>query len=330
MTSFGTEQGSVRRWNSDDLTNGSHIILVTDKAGNFTQANFIVDKTAPAFELNAYYNASETVKIEISEVNLDTVTIDGETTTQREFSAAELEDGLHTVVVTDKAGNSTSKSFIVDKTAPEVTVNSYYKAGQTVAPIITETNFDFLTLTMGDTSIYTGAKRTWSTSADLNEYTYILTVYDFAGNSTSKSFIVDKTAPAFSVNSYYKAGQTVSISITESNLDVVYLDGTEQGSVRSWNSNNLSEGSHTIKMIDKAGNSTSKSFIVDKTAPAFSVNSYYKAGQTVSISITESNLDVVGTLIIFPKVLTQLRWSIKPTTVRRSRSSSIRPHRRLN
>ena len=51
--------------------------------------------------MNAYYNASETVKIEISEVNLDTVTIDGKATTQREFSAAELEDGLHTVVVTE-------------------------------------------------------------------------------------------------------------------------------------------------------------------------------------------------------------------------------------
>ena len=293
VTLDGMDQAAVRRWNSNDLTNGIHTIVVTDKAGNYTQTTFTIDKIDPTFSVNAFYNASETVTLEITEANLDTVKMDGDVTDERMFAVSDLNDGTHTVIVTDRAGNSTTKSFIVDKTLPSVAVAAFYKAGQTVDPTITEANFDYLTLTAGDTTVYTGARRTWSASTDLNECTYILTVYDKAGNNTTTYFTVDKTVPAFSVNSFYKAGQTVSITITETNLDVVTLDGTVQGVAHSWKTDDLAEGSHTIRATDKAGNATEHSFVVDKTVPAFSVNSFYKAGQTVSITITETNLDVV-------------------------------------
>ncbi|MBR1747829.1 MAG: hypothetical protein IJ735_06450 [Clostridia bacterium] len=293
VTLDGTDQAAVRRWNSNDLTNGIHTIVVTDKAGNYTQATFIVDKIDPVFSVNAYYNASETVTLAITEVNLDTIKMDGDATEETTFAASDFNDGEHTVVVTDKAGNSTTKSFIVDKTLPSIAVNAFYKAGQTVDPAITESNFDYLSLTTEDTTVYNGARRTWSTSTDLNECTYILTVYDKAGNSNSATFTVDRTAPTFSVSAFYKADQAVSVSITEVNIDVVSLDGTAQGTARSWKANDLTEGTHTVKATDKAGNYTEHSFVIDKTAPAFSVNAYYKAGQTVSISIAETNLAVV-------------------------------------
>ncbi len=364
----GIEQGAKRSWKSDNFTNGTHTLVVNDLAGNYTQKSFVVDKIAPEFSLNAFYNASETVSLVITEINLDTVTLDGSPTTEREFAVSFLDDGTHTIIAYDKAGNSTSRSFIVDKTLPSVAVNSYYKGGQTVNPVITETNFSHITLTINNNTVYSGAQQTWNTSTDLNECTYVLTVYDlagnqkstsftvdrtapafsvkayynasesvtiainelnfskamydgnnlavvnkkatipisglaegthnivvtdFAGNSTSKMFIVDKTLPIFSVDAFYKANQTVSISVTEINLNTVTLDGTVQGETRKWNSNNLTNGAHTIIVTDLAGNSTTKTFIVDKVVPEFSVNAFYNAGQTVNISITELNLDTV-------------------------------------
>ena len=283
----GTEQGSIRRWNSNDLTNGTHTIKVVDLAGNFTQAAFIVDKIAPAFNLKAFYNASETVKIEITEVNLDTVTFDGERTDLRSFSAADLDDGTHTVIVTDLAGNSTSKSFIVDKTAPDFSINSYYRAGQTIILAITESNLNYVTMTtLGTTTA------TQFSANDLEDGEYTITVVDLAGNVTSKSFIVDKTLPVFSVNAFYNASETVTLAITEANLNYVTLDG-DKISNNNIRVSELDDGTHTITAYDKAGNQRSKAFIVDKTAPVFTLKDFYSANETISLVVEEENLDYV-------------------------------------
>ncbi|MBR1624453.1 MAG: hypothetical protein IJ676_01800, partial [Clostridia bacterium] len=287
VTLDGTAQGSTRSWNSNNLSEGSHTIVATDKAGNATEHSFVVDKTAPAFTLNAFYNASETVTLVIAELNLDTVTLDGVETAQREFSASALDDGTHTVVVADKAGNSTTKSFIVDTVFPDFSVNSYYRAGQTIVLSVTESNPNYVTITtIGTTTA------TQFSANDFEDGEYSITAVDLAGNTTTKSFTVDKTLPVFSVNAFYNASETVTLSITEVNLNYVTLDGDV---ITNYNvpTSSLDDGTHTIIVYDLAGNERSKAFVVDKTAPVFTLKEFYAANETISLVVEEENLDYV-------------------------------------
>ena len=97
-------------------------------------------------------------------------------------------------------------------------------------------------------------------------------MYDKAGNSAKVEFYVDKTAPVFNLNAFYNGENDILLSVLESNLDYVTLDGERiQGDIIFIK--NLIEGEHVVTVYDFAGNSTTKSFIVDKTAPTFSVNS---------------------------------------------------------
>ena len=268
---------------SNGLAEKEHTIVVYDKAGNSTSKSFIVDKTAPSFSnLNDYYSTGN-VKPNIADANLKEVKLDGVVTAARHWSVAtELTEGTHTLIAVDKAGNSSSKSFIVDKTAPIINCNSFYNKYSTIVITVADNNFDQITINNNVLDGLTFAADT------LAEGSHKLIAYDKAKNSTEVSFVVDKTAPSFDVNSYYRTGN-VTITITEQYLDYVTIDD-ETTELRTWSVNDLSEGQHTIAVHDKAGNFTAKSFIVDRTAPVFSVNAFYKAGDTITLNLIEANL----------------------------------------
>ncbi len=291
---YVTFNGAVtaeRSWQTQDLDEKNHTIVAYDKAGNSTSKSFVVDKTAPKFSVNAYYKAGQTVSITVVDSNLDYVTFDRETTLLRSWSTDAL-GGSHTIVAYDKAGNSTAQTFIVDKTVPQFEVKEYYKAEQTIDIALLEDNFSSLTLKKNNVTVYSGAERTWN-SDELDNGTYILTVEDLAGNSTAKSFIIDKIAPVFSVSSFYRAGQTIAINLIEDNLNVITISGKGITQEKEFNSNDFEDGTYILTVSDKAGNSTAKSFTIDKTAPSFSLNSYYNAEQSILLNIVESNLNSI-------------------------------------
>lgn len=277
---------------NDGTSEGRHTIVAYDRAGNSTTVSFIVDKTAPKFTLNSFYRGGQTVQLSIAESNMDYVTLDGSRTATRSWNADNLSEMLHTIVVYDRAGNSTAQTFTVDRTAPKFTANSYYAANQNI--VISDncdTNFDYMTLNFGAAPVHSGGARNFNTN-DLQDGTYSLTVYDRAGNSTTKTFTVDKVAPEFALSSYYRAGQKIQLSVIDANPDRVMFDGSPTA-LTQWNASDLVEGRHTIVVTDAAGNTAEGYFTVDKTAPSFTLNAYYAAAETININITELHLDRV-------------------------------------
>ena len=104
---------------------GTYRITATDYIGRSTVVYVEIDKTAPSitgFEDNSYNNKNE--KVYVKDENLYKVTINGK---EYEHDGKYFEDkftkeGTYTVVATDKAGNSTTKTVTIDKTIPTATI----------------------------------------------------------------------------------------------------------------------------------------------------------------------------------------------------------------
>ncbi|MFJ7648879.1 DNRLRE domain-containing protein, partial [Lysinibacillus sp. NPDC097279] len=94
---------------------GSYVLVVTDNAGNTTTIIFSIDKTAPIVSGVAEggsYNSSKTITF-----NEGTATLNGKSFVSGMAVDAE---GSYVLVVTDNAGNTTTITFSIDKTAPIV------------------------------------------------------------------------------------------------------------------------------------------------------------------------------------------------------------------
>ncbi|MCD1260931.1 S-layer homology domain-containing protein, partial [Paenibacillus athensensis] len=224
---------------------GAHTLIVTDAAGNATTVNFTIDKTGPTITGAAdgvSYNTDRTITLSDG-----TATLDGSAFTSGSTVSAE---GSHTLIATDAAGNTTTITFTVDKTAPVVTGVSnagLYNVNKTVT-------FNEGTATLNGSAFVSGT----TISAD-GAYTLIVT--DAAGNATTVNFSIDKTAPVITGvmnNGSYTSDLTVSFNEGTATLDGA---GFTSGNTVS------AEGSHTLIVTDAAGNSTTIQFVLDKTAP---------------------------------------------------------------
>ncbi|MGR7945938.1 S-layer homology domain-containing protein [Paenibacillus sp. M.A.Huq-81] len=223
----------------------THTLAVTDAASNTTTMNFTIDKTAPTVTgvtHGASYNSNLTITI-----SEGTATLNGSAFTSGSTVNAE---GLYTLIVTDTAGNVTMLSFIIDKTVPVVTGvldGASYNSDQTIT-------FNEGTATLNGSAFASG-------STVSEERGHTLNVIDAAGNTTTVNFTIDKTGPTvtgISNGTSYSSNRTITFS-----------DGTAtlNGSAFTSSSTVSAEGSYTLTVTDLAGNVTTLSFTIDKTAP---------------------------------------------------------------
>lgn len=202
------------------------------------------------------------------------------------------------IAAIDEGGKigTASVSFIIDRTAPEITITGssegYHNTDQTVFWSVTDPNLDVDSITASYPT-----RTTFDTDGP---YQVTVSASDLAGNFNSKSlsFTIDKTAPEItitgSVEGYHNTDQTVFWSVADLNLDsdsivsnfptgtIFDTDGTYQV---------------TVSASDLARNFNSKSlsFTIDETAPLITISGpstgYYNADQTVSWSVTDLHLD---------------------------------------
>ena len=157
-------------------------VVVTDPSGNKSEATTVTvgDKIAPVVSgvvNNGIYNKNVTVKF-----NEGTAKLDGKSFRNGTPVAKE---GVHTLVVTDEAGNKTTVKFTIDKKAPVVTGvvnNGLYKKDVTI-------NFNEGKALLNNRAIPT--KKVVKTDGS-----YTLVVMDAAGNKTTVKFAIDKKAPS--------------------------------------------------------------------------------------------------------------------------------------
>ena len=229
---------------------GSHILIVTDAAGNTTVVRFVIRKEAAS--ITGVTDGGVYRKAVTPIFTGGTATLDGQPYASGTSISTE---GNHTLVVTDTNGNVTTIRFVIDKTPPVitgVTDNVVYKTDVTPT-------FEEGTATLDGVPYISGIPIT-------SEGSHTLIVTDAAGNTSIAHFIISKTVPG--VTGVTNGGMyNVDVAPTF-NGGTATLDGEvyTSGTVIS------SEGNHTLVFTDAAGNITTVAFVIDKTAPVINLN----------------------------------------------------------
>lgn len=296
---------------------GPHVLdaHATDCAGNSSTAHvtFTIDKTAPVISVagiasGACVGATVTPTFTVSDASPTTVTatLDGSPFVS---GTAVTQQGSHTLVVdaTDAAGNhsSNSRTFIVDTTAPSVSitgVTSGLITAQNVTPVvaISDANLTSSSITLDGSPFASGA----TVSAE-GDHLLVASATDCAGHTTSSqvAFAIDRTAPVIAVSGVSTnectAAATVTpvITITDAHpaTQSITLDGVPFASGTPVSSS----GSHVLAVsaTDAAGNASSQTvtFIIDRQAPTIGIAGVTdglmtKLNVTPTVTITDPNL----------------------------------------
>lgn len=190
-------------------------IYAYDKAGNVTDLWVAIDNDSPIIAIegnesanvNKYYNTDVTVHV--FDKFLTTVTVDGTTYNRNSFTADSRNEnfqfeiivsgaGEHTVTAVDKYGHENTVTFTIDMTDPVISKvpENNKKVNYSVSPAVSD-NYGVASVTLlkdGEVVEGYGLDNMYELSHD---GIYELTVTDYAGNSATATFTIDKTAPTF-------------------------------------------------------------------------------------------------------------------------------------
>jgi hypothetical protein len=273
--------GVTMNYRSASHDAGSSSITVTIRSQNYHDATIdlsfvLIDVTPPVVigvENNQYYNTNRTITY-----NEGTAMLNGEDFT----SGTEVtEEGIYVLVVMDRAGNTTTVNFVIDKTAPEITVGSY-----STLP----TNQDVTVTVSTDEGTLNATSHTFTENGS-----FVFIATDLAGNVTQETVTIshiDKIAPEVSGvenNQYSNTNLTIIFNEGVATLNnVVFISDTEV----------TEEGSYVLIVMDAAGNTTTISFVIDKTAPIITITpystEYTHLPVTVSVTTDEGTLNTTS------------------------------------
>ena len=286
----------------------------TDKAGNQGSYTFTVDKTAPVITLKKYTKDNKGQVVEPGYYNFSLVAfVEDEDIESIKLNGEDYVPGTeiakrtnYVLEAKDRTGNTTTINFTIDKDYPIIEVNGskyekvnkeklYFK--ENIAPVIKDENIESIKLNGED--YISGTEIT-------EEKEYVLEAKDKAGNMTSITFIIDKTAPVVYENNSTGTNDVFSLVnlklYDKVGIDKLTIDGKEyphKGNYIDINDGHIVtfiEGKHVIEFSDKAGNLTTYEFTVDKTSPKLQP-SYWTKTVEANKEITEfTDLpEVVGT-----------------------------------
>ena len=213
---------------------GTYVVTLTDEAFNETTVTFTIDKTAPKFVGIKNGNHYETIKVEVDDENATIVVknMDKNETTEVANGTELTEDATYYITATDEAGNETSIWVAIDTTAP--TITGVDETKPTNKNEIVYVKDKFLTSVTIDGKEYTRADFEVGANNEnfsfqkkvTHEGTHTVVAKDKYGNTTTKTFVIDKTHNRVTFtsvktsnnvvegNTYYvKNGDTVTLRI---------------------------------------------------------------------------------------------------------------------
>ncbi len=288
-----------------DLADGVYTITAYDKANNEASQTFTIDKTLPKIELSGGTTtdggyAKTAVTVKFSDTNIEGATWKKGNGTAEPFDTGKSfsEDGVYTIVATDKAQNSRTYTFTIDTLDPIITTNGeYFKKEQSVKVSVSDTNLDYYEIT-NIAGTWT-AETTFTVDNSLADGVYTVTAYDKAKRKSTKTFTIDKTLPEIKLS----GGTTADGGYAKTAVTVKFSDTNIEGA--TWKKGNgtpapfgtgklfSEDGVYTIVATDKAKNSTMFTFTIDTILPEITLSGgttanggYAKVAVTVKFSDT--------------------------------------------
>ncbi|MDR2266751.1 MAG: hypothetical protein LBE09_04115, partial [Christensenellaceae bacterium] len=271
---------------------GTFKITITDSVGNTLSKTFTIDYTPPKIEIEkSIYGASDILTLTLTEQNLRTFTLDGAAiSASYSIPVSTLTSSTHDLIATDMAGNSHTISFTVDLEAPALSLTNgfYYKAGDKLTLNVRET-YSYTVVLNGKTLTSSQWINVLVDPLNFTDGAYSFVVTDAAGNSSDISFYVDFAPPQLSLDKiYFAEADDIELSIMESTPFTLTLDTTTTLS-KTVKASTLTDGKHTFKATDSAGNSSTVDFYVDTLAPTLSLKDFYQPGESVSFNIADAS-----------------------------------------
>ena len=323
---------------------GNYAVTVTDRVGNATTKTFTIDKTAPTLTLSGVTNGGFTngtvtaswstavggVGAQLTN-SKDTLTVKYSRSTGSTFPTSATtnytsgtsltEEGNYLMTITDKAGNSTSYTFTIDKTAPTLTLSGFV-VGQMAKDSVSATwvttvegagknltnSNDVLTVkySVQSDTYPTTATTTYSRNTSLTaEGYYLMTITDKTGNVRKYQFLIDKTAPKVAAFDEFTNKTFVFSATDPRDITIEYrhdggaVTSVQQASVEIM-CNESNYGSWEFRAIDAVGNATGwntiKLYVRDTFGNQEEIKNAYKvpAWYTVRLS-TKVFPDIAGT-----------------------------------
>ena len=297
--------------NGQTVGEGTYTLKVVDKAFNETVIEFIIDLTAPKFNIASGTHSTEDINVEIDDITLDYVEIYNQDKKTKELVQDKnfvlTEEGTYRLTAYDKAGHKTTVWVAIDKTSPVITgvENGKYYRTDVTATITDKFLVKVLVNDIEQTGIITTGTNNEGRELVLNfkeEGTYTIVAVDKVGNETTVTFTIDKTKPVITGvedGKYYNTDVTPVISDVNFKNATLKRNGAH---IKSYKPGDVitEEGTYTLVATDLAMNKTKLiTFVIDKTAPKPVSTTYNPTTPTngsveVTIRVNEKLLPVEG------------------------------------
>ncbi len=235
-------------------------------------SSVIIDTVAPFIPNindNNYYNKD--LVINVIDDNLETILLNGETI---ENNITLTSDLSYSLIITDKAGNTLAINFTLDKTTLKfVGIKDGGHYNYDLSIFLDSDDLSRMIINGEDIVDLTVVQHL------VEDGEYNIIVYDYAGNKSEITVVIDKIAPTLLENSVINT----SIKVESKFIEYAYSFSTSGPwhnwthlgeSVNSYNLNNvLEDGIYYIKVKDKAGNISSEyiTLQLDRIAPKINV-----------------------------------------------------------
>ncbi len=266
-------------------------------AGETYSFTVTVDGTAPAIVLNGAENGKTTknnVSITTTDDNVQvTLYLNGE---EIEYTLGDVltAEGEYRTVAVDLADNTMEVFFVIDKTAPVITLTGVENGGTTNGNISIQVDDGTVIVYLND-----GAIEYVLGNELAVEGSYFVQAIDAVGNVAEAAFTIDKTAPAITLKGVANAGKTnenVTITVADDATEFkVFLNGKEISYKAGKELKD--EGTYKATVKDELGNTAQVSFIIDKTAATLVLNGVENAGKTKG-EVSLSDLSETATVVV--------------------------------
>ena len=257
-------------------------------AGETYSFTVTVDGTAPAIVLNGAENGKTTknnVSITTTDDNVQvTLYLNGE---EIEYTLGDVltAEGEYRAVAVDLADNTMEVFFVIDKTAPVITLTGVENGGAANGNVSIQVDDGTVIVYLNDGAIE------YVLGNELTaEGVYFVQAIDAVGNVTEATFTIDKTAPIITLKGVANEGRTnsnVTITLAEDAAELkVFLNGKEITYKLGKELND--EGAYKVTATDELGNTAEVTFTIDKTEATIVLNGVENGGSTKgSVSITD-------------------------------------------